>query len=68
MVRYRYASAVVPSYAAYLALVWFHPRWAVNCLSFCFAWFAQNIDFLFKDTLNTVARRIVVGGMAPLYL
>jgi hypothetical protein len=61
--------AVVLSYAVYLALVWFHPWWAVRVFLVLFVgWYAQLMDRALKEALNTVVRRIAVGGMALLYL
>jgi hypothetical protein len=58
---------VVLTYAVYLALVWFHPWWAVFIVLLV-GWYAQLMDRALKETLNTVVRRIVAGGMALLYL
>jgi hypothetical protein len=67
--RWRRRVAVVLSYAVYLALVWFHPWWAVKLFIVLFVgWYAQLMDRALKEALNTVVRRIVVGGMALLYL
>ena len=67
--RWRRRVAVVWSYAVYLALVWFHPWWAVKLFIVLFVgWYAQLMDRALKEVLNTVVRRIVAGGMALLYL
>ena len=67
--RWRRRVAVVVSYAVYLALVWFHPWWAPKLFIVLFvAWYAQLMDRALKADLNTVARRIAIGGMALLYL
>jgi hypothetical protein len=67
--RWRRRVAVVLSYAVYLALVWFHPWWAVRVFLVLFVgWYAQLMDRALKEVLNTVARRIAAGGMALLYL
>jgi len=67
--RWRRRVAVVLSYAVYLALVWFHPWWVVRVFIVLFVgWYAQLMDRALKEALNTVVRRIAVGGMALLYL
>ena len=60
---------MVLSYAVYVTLVWFHPWWVVRVFLVLFVgWYAQLMDRGLKEVLNTVVRRIVVGGMALLYL
>jgi hypothetical protein len=67
--RRRRRAAVVLSYAVYLALVWFHPWWVVKVfIVLLVAWLAGGFDVLLKEALNPVARRIVAGGMALMYL
>jgi hypothetical protein len=67
--RWRRRVAMVLSYAVYLALVWFHPWWAPKLFIVLFVgWYAQLMDRALKEALNTVARRIAIGGMALLYL
>jgi len=67
--RWRRRVAVVLSYAVYVTLVWFHPWWVVRVFLVLFVgWYAQLMDRGLKEVLNTVVRRIVVGGMALLYL
>jgi hypothetical protein len=67
--RGRRRVAVVLSYALYLALVWFHPWWAAKLFVVLFAGFlAWSFDVQLKDSLNLVARRVVVGVLALVYL
>jgi hypothetical protein len=67
--RWRRRVAVVLSYAVYLTMVWFHPWWVPKLFIVLFVgWYAQLMDRALKDALNTMVRRIVVGGMALLYL
>ena len=67
--RVRRRAAVVLSYAVYLALVWFHPWWAAKLfLVLLVAFLAWGFDRQLKEALNTVARRIVVAGLALVYL
>jgi hypothetical protein len=67
--RVRRRTAVVLTYAVYLALVLFHPWWVVRLfILLLVAWLARSFDIQLKEALNPVARRIVVGGMALVYL
>jgi hypothetical protein len=67
--RWRRRMAVVVSYAVYLALVWFHPWWVMKLFIVLFVgWMARIFDVQLKEDLNPVARRIVVGGIALVYL
>lgn len=67
--RWRRRVAVVVSYAAYLALVWFHPWWVPKLVIVLLAaWWARAFDVHLKDALNPVARRIVAGGLALVYV